>query len=72
MQILRTMCFGQIFGSKVTNGKCVVETLGIVNGKRNFRSPGEPKIDTDTKIAVFHGHPNIHECNDKWPGDNWY
>jgi hypothetical protein len=48
------------------------ETLGIINGKRNFRSPGEPKIDTDTKIAVFHGHPNIHECNDKWPGDNWY
>lgn len=48
------------------------ETLGIINGKRNFRAPGDPKIDADTKIAVFHGHPNIHECSDRWPGENWY
>lgn len=47
------------------------ETLGIINGKRNFRTPGQPKIKDETRIAVFHGHPNIHECNDTWPMENW-
>lgn len=45
--------------------------LGIVNGKRNFRTPGIPKILDNTSIAVFHGDPNIHECVDRWPIENW-
>lgn len=48
------------------------ETLGIINGKRNFRIPGHPKIQDATKIAVFHGQPNIHDCNDSWPMENWH
>jgi hypothetical protein len=45
--------------------------LGIVNGKRNFRTAGEPNILPNTCIAVFHGEPNIPDCVDKWPRDNW-
>ncbi len=46
--------------------------LAIVNGKRNFRSPGQPKILPQTSVAVFHGEPNIPECVDRWPQENWY
>ena len=45
--------------------------LGIVNGKRNFKQPGQPKILDETSVAVFHGEPNIHDCNDSWPRENW-
>jgi len=46
--------------------------LSVVNGKRNFKEPGEPNVHKDTKIAVFHGQPNMHDCNDKWPHRHWY
>jgi hypothetical protein len=45
--------------------------LGIVNGKRNFKSPGVPNILPQTSIAVFHGNPNMHECIDPWCKENW-
>jgi hypothetical protein len=47
------------------------QDLGIVNGKRNFKTPGIPNILDNTSIAVFHGDPNIHECTDQWPRENW-
>jgi hypothetical protein len=45
--------------------------LILVKGKRTFKSPGDPTILPDTSIAVFHGEPNIHDCIDKWPHQNW-
>ena len=46
--------------------------LTVVNGKRNFKKPGVPKILPDTSIAVFHGTPNMDEGIDEWPRANWY
>ena len=40
-------------------------------GKRDFQTPGDPTIKTDTCIAVFHGDPNPHNCKDPWVIDNW-
>jgi hypothetical protein len=45
--------------------------LQRINGKRNFKNIGTPVIKQDTRIAVFHGEPNIHECLDPWVVDNW-
>jgi hypothetical protein len=41
------------------------------NGKRNFKTIGEPIIEKDNCIAVFHGDPNPSECKDPWVIDNW-
>lgn len=40
-------------------------------GYRDFLVPGNPTIKDDTSIAVFHGDPNPHICQDKWVIDNW-
>lgn len=40
-------------------------------GGRNFEKPGQPKIKSETSIAVFHGDPNPHKCRDHWVADNW-
>ena len=48
------------------------DTLGVINGKRNFKEPGTPTILPDTSIAVFHGKPDIPEAVDAWPKENWY
>jgi hypothetical protein len=45
--------------------------LALINGKRNFRAPGIPVILDETSIAVFHGNPDIHDCVDEWPKNNW-
>lgn len=45
--------------------------LSLINGKRNFRAPGTPVILDETSIAVFHGNPDIHDCVDEWPKNNW-
>lgn len=45
--------------------------LGIVNGKRNFKTVGVPTINPNTSIAVFHGDPNPADCADPWVVDNW-
>lgn len=46
-------------------------TRDSVTGKRNFKEQGDPKILTDTSIAVFHGEPNPHNCKDPWVIKNW-
>lgn len=40
-------------------------------GKRDFETPGEPKIKDATSIAVFHGDPNPHNCKDPWVIEKW-
>jgi len=40
-------------------------------GERDFLVPGEPAINLNTKVAVFHGDPNPHNCKDPWVIDNW-
>lgn len=40
-------------------------------GERDFLTPGHPNIKEDTRIAVFHGDPNPHNCKDPWVIDNW-
>lgn len=40
-------------------------------GKRDFETPGDPKILDDTNVAVFHGDPNPHYCKDLWVRENW-
>lgn len=45
--------------------------LTVVKGKRNFKSAGNPSILPNTSIAVFHGEPNIPDCVDVWPLQNW-
>jgi len=45
--------------------------LGIVNGKRNFKTIGVPVVQQQTSVAVFHGDPNPADCTDQWVVDNW-
>jgi hypothetical protein len=45
--------------------------IRTADGKRNFQTPGEPKIKLETSIAVFHGEPNPHDCIDPWCKENW-
>jgi len=45
--------------------------LTLKNGVRNFTEPGIPDILPETSIAVFHGQPNMHDCIDNWPKQNW-
>ena len=40
-------------------------------GFKNFTAPGEPKIKSDTAVAVFHGDPNPKECVDPWCQIHW-
>ena len=41
------------------------------DGNKDFVTPGEPKIQDETAVAVFHGHPNPHVCCDPWVKNNW-
>lgn len=45
--------------------------LTIINKKRTFKSSGNPIINPETCVAVFHGEPNPHECLDEWVVENW-
>lgn len=45
--------------------------MTFIGGKRNFKTIGEPVIQQDNCIAVFHGDPNPKECRDPWVVDNW-
>jgi hypothetical protein len=40
-------------------------------GQKNFTAPGEPKIKSETAVAVFHGDPNPKECVDPWCQTHW-
>ena len=46
-------------------------SLTIVNGKRNFAEIATPRVQPSTKIAVFHGDPNPHTCQDPWVIERW-
>lgn len=46
-------------------------SLTNVNGRYTFSRPAEPIIFPDTSIAVFHGSPNPHECDDVWVKESW-
>lgn len=41
------------------------------NGQKDFKINGDPHIQKETAIAVFHGNPNPHVCKDQWVIDNW-
>jgi hypothetical protein len=43
----------------------------LSSGKLNFKARGEPIVNKNTKIAVFHGDPNPHECKDHWCERHW-
>jgi hypothetical protein len=45
--------------------------LDRINGIRNFKNQKEPKVLPKTCVAVFHGEPHPHQCNDKWVKENW-
>ena len=47
------------------------KSLTIVNGKRNFAEKANPRVQPSTKIAVFHGDPNPHICEDPWVIERW-
>ena len=42
-----------------------------LNQPRNFRDKKEPKLLPNTCIAVFHGEPHPHQCEDDWVKENW-
>ena len=41
------------------------------NQPRNFRDKKEPKLLPNTCVAVFHGEPHPHQCEDDWVKENW-
>ena len=45
--------------------------LDRINGIRNFKNQKEPKVLPKTCVAVFHGEPHPHQCDDKWVKENW-
>ena len=42
-----------------------------IDGKRLFKNQAAPKIKKNTRVAVFHGEPNIHDCQDEWVVKHW-
>lgn len=42
------------------------------NGRRNWNTPGTPKIKSETSIAVFHGDPKPDTCIDPWCSEHWH
>ncbi len=45
--------------------------LQRIDGVRNFINKAKPKVLSNCSIAVFHGEPHPHQCNDPWVVDNW-
>lgn len=42
-----------------------------LNQPRNFRQKKDPKVLPKTCVAVFHGEPHPHQCEDNWVIENW-
>ena len=42
-----------------------------LNQPRNFRDKKDPKLLKNTCVAVFHGEPHPHQCEDNWVLENW-
>jgi hypothetical protein len=45
--------------------------MTFIGGRRNFKTIGEPIIEENNSIAVFHGDPNPADCQDPWAIENW-
>jgi len=45
--------------------------LARINGYRNFTNKAEPRIIRESCVAVFHGEPHPHQCEDDWVKENW-
>lgn len=45
--------------------------LQKINGVRNFVVKAEPKVPAKMCVAVFHGEPHPHQCEDDWVKENW-
>lgn len=45
--------------------------LQKIDGVRNFIKEADPVLLENCSVAVFHGEPHPHQCNDKWVVDNW-
>ena len=45
--------------------------LQKIGSVRNFVKKASPKVNKDMCIAVFHGEPHPHQCEDDWVKDNW-
>lgn len=45
--------------------------LQRINGFRNFSKKGVPKVIKESCVAVFHGEPHPHQCEDDWVKENW-
>ena len=45
--------------------------LQKINGIRNFVTKAKPKVLPKTCVAVFHGQPHPHQCEDDWVKENW-
>ena len=43
----------------------------IREGTKRKLKKGSPTILPDTRVAVFHGEPNPHECEDPWVIEHW-
>ena len=47
------------------------DLVKLQNQPRNFRDKKDPKLLPRTCIAVFHGEPHPHQCEDNWVKENW-
>jgi hypothetical protein len=45
--------------------------IAVIDGKRNFTTIKNPKIDNNCFIAVFHGDPKPENATDPWVIENW-
>lgn len=45
--------------------------LQKINGIRNFVKKANPKVLPKSCVAVFHGEPHPHQCEDDWVIENW-
>jgi len=45
--------------------------LQRIGGYRNFNKKASPEIVQDSCVAVFHGEPHPHQCEDDWVKENW-
>ena len=45
--------------------------LAKIGNHRNFTVKAKPKLIKGCCIAVFHGEPHPHQCEDEWVKDNW-
>lgn len=45
--------------------------IGGVRGNRKFKTVEDVKPNPECCIAVFHGDPNPHNCEDPWVVENW-